>query len=76
MVKGNGTSEKTVIFIEVFLSKTQVNIGTTLPIQDMTLCNAITSMERPLTTTDVDNFLFFFISTLTLVYTDNTCWLR
>lgn len=39
--------KKIAIFIEVFLSKTQVKIGTTLPIQDMMLCNAITSTHWP-----------------------------
>lgn len=67
--------KKTAIFIEVFLSKTRVNMGTTLPIQDVMLCNAITSIEYPLTTTGGDQF-FFLTSTLTLVYTDNTCCLR
>lgn len=33
------------IFIEVFLSKTQVKIGT-LSIQDMVLCNAISLAEK------------------------------
>lgn len=62
--------KKIAIFIEVFLSKTQVNIGTTLPIQDMMLCNAITSIEYPLTTTGVDNF--FFSYQLSLLYTLTT----
>ncbi len=71
MAKGNGTSGKKIaIFIEVFLSKTRVNIGTTLPIQDMMLCNAITSTEYPLTTTGVDQF--FFSYQLSLLYTLTT----
>lgn len=72
MAKGNGTSEKKIaIFIELFLSKTQVNIGTTLSIQDMMLCNAITSAEYPLTTTGVDHF-FFFSYQLSCLYTLTT----
>lgn len=62
--------KKIAIFIEVFLSKTQVNIGTTLSIQDMTLCNAITSVEYSLATTDVDHF--FFSYHFSLLYTLTT----
>ena len=48
MAKGNGTSEKKIaIFIEVFLSKTRVSIKTTLPIQDVTLCNTINLSRVP-----------------------------
>lgn len=64
--------KKIAIFIEVFLSKTRVNIGTTFSIQDMMLGNTITLVEFPLTNTSVDHF-FFFISTPMFVYTDNTC---
>lgn len=67
--------KKIAIFIEVFLSKTRVNIGTTFSIQDTMLCNTVTLAEFPLTNTSADHF-FFFISTPVLVYTDNTCWLR
>ncbi len=52
--------KKIAIFIEVFLSKTRVNIGVTLPIQDMMLCNATTSTEYPLTTTGVDYFFYSY----------------
>lgn len=62
--------KKIAIFIEVFLSKTWVNIGTTLPIQDAMLCNAITSVDYPLTTTGVDHS--FLSYQLLLLYTLTT----
>lgn len=67
---GNGTSQKTAIFIEVFLSKTQANIGTTLPIQEMTLSNALTSIDCILTTAGFDSF--FLSYQLSLLYTLTT----
>ena len=62
--------KKIAIFIEVFLSKTKINIETTLPIQDLMLCYAITSVEYPLTRTGVD--LFFFSYQPSLLYTLTT----
>lgn len=70
VMKEHGTSEKIATFIEGFLSKTQVNIGTTLSIRDMVLCTAITSIEYPPTTTGIDHF--FFSYQLSLLYTLTT----
>lgn len=64
--------KKIAIFIEGFLWKTQVNIVVTLPIQDMIICNAVTSIEDSLTTTDTDNFLFFSSYQRSLLYTLTT----